>query len=204
MDFSLLKPEEKAFGPMPKFVFEDVLRAFWILGRKKLVGRKDLAESLDLGEGTVRSIAAFLEARGLARKIRAGSMLSEKGVRLFERLCARVGGAKQLPPLYSTFERPSFCLQCSVAAEPSVSVSIAVRDAAVKAGSDGLLSLSLKDGRFLFLGTRDAVARKDSVLLSSAFTPRENSVFLLSFAKRALDRERGAWAAFLILEKAIK
>src|SRR3990167_8580768 len=98
MDFSLLKPEEKAFGPMPKFVFEDVLRAFWILGRKKLVGRKDLAESLDLGEGTVRSIAVFLEARGLARKIRAGSMLSEKGVRLFERLCARVECARQLPP----------------------------------------------------------------------------------------------------------
>ena len=204
MDFFLLKPEGKAFGPMPKFVFEDVLRAFWILGQKKLVGRKDLADSLDLGEGTARSITAFLVERGLARKIRAGSMLSEKGVRLFERLCMRVECARQLPPLYSTFERSSYCLQYSVAAEPSVSVSIAARDAAVKAGSDGLLSLSHKRDKFLFVGTRDAVTRKDSVLLSSAFSPRENSVFLLSFAKRALDRERGAWAAFLVLEKAMK
>ncbi|MFH1056837.1 MAG: DUF4443 domain-containing protein [Candidatus Micrarchaeota archaeon] len=201
MDFSIFSLPSKTSGPLPKFVLEDVLRAFWLIGRKKLVGRKDLGDSLDLGEGTARSVTAFLCARGFAKKIRGGCLLSEKGTLAFKKLCSIVVSTRQLPPLYSTFERPSFCMQCSLKTEPSVSKSIVARDAAIKAGSDGLLSLLFKNKKFLFLGTNDAVAQKDAKLISGAFFPSEGQIFILSFARNPLARERGAWAALLSLSK---
>ncbi|HIH20658.1 TPA: hypothetical protein HA244_05305 [Candidatus Micrarchaeota archaeon] len=202
MDFSLLKPSPRAYGPLPKFVFEDVLRAFWLVGTKKLVGRREIADSLDLGEGTARSIAAFLAECGLAKKIQGGCMLSETGSRLFGKLRLLVLSARQLTPMFSTLDRPSFCLQCSLGVEPSVSSSVAARDAAVKAGSEGVVSLYFKRKQFVFLGTGDSIAGKDAKVISSAFAPSEGELFILSFARKPLDRERGAWAAFLSFQRA--
>jgi len=199
MDFSVFKPQQNTAGPLAKFVLEDVLRAFWLVGRKQPIGRKDLADSLDLGEGTARTIETFLEKRGLARKIRGGCVLSDNGRRAFEKLSSKVLAARQLPPLFSTLERPSYCLQCAIEIEPSVSDSIKARDAAVKAGSEGLLALLYKNKKLLFWGTRDSISSRDSKLISSAFSPAEGNVFVLSFARKPLDRERGAWAAFLAL-----
>ena len=201
MDLTVLKPPAKTSGPMPKFVFEDVLRAFWLVGSKKLAGRKELADSLDLGEGTMRSVSSFLQARGFLKKIQGGCMLSEKGERVFEKLKAQLISARQMPPLYSTLERPSFCLQCSISVDFSVPNSVEARDAAVKAGSEGLVSLVFKRKNFFFLGTRDSVVPKDAKAIVSTFNALEKSVFLLSFARKPLDRERGAWAAFIALQK---
>jgi predicted transcriptional regulator len=182
---------------MPKFVWEDVLRAFWLVGKKQPLGRRDLAYSLDLGEGTARSIVSFLEKKGLVKKIRGGCLLSENGKGVFEKLSSKVSSVRQLPPLFSTMDRPSFCLQCVLNETPSVKKSIEARDCAVKAGSDGVLSLSFSNKRFLFAGTKDAVSQKDSKIISEYFKPNDGQVFVLSFAKKPLGRERGAWAAFL-------
>lgn len=199
MDFSLFRLPLKSYGPLPKFVWEDALRAFWLIGKKQPLGRMDLADSLDLGEGTARSIVSFLEKKGLVKKIRGGCVLSESGKGVFARLSSKVLSARQLPPLFSTMNRPSFCLQCILAEEPSVKKSIEARDCAVKAGSDGVLSLSFSSKRFLFAGTRDSVSVKDSKIISEYFDAKDGRVFVLSFAKKPLGRERGAWAAFLRL-----
>lgn len=197
LDFSLFRLPSKSYGPMPKFVWEDALRGFWLIGKKQPLGRKDLADSMDLGEGTARSIVSFLEKKGLVKKIRGGCVLSESGKGVFARLSLKVLSSRQLPPLFSTMNRPSFCLQCVLTEMPSVKKSIEARDCAVKAGSDGVLSLSFSNKRFLFAGTRDSVSQKDAGIISEYFPPREGQVFILSFAKKPLGRERGAWAAFL-------
>ena len=128
-------------------------------------------------------------------------MLSEKGERVFEKLKAQLISVKQMPPLYSTLERPSFCLQCSINVEFSVPNSVEARDAAVKEGSEGLVSLVFKRNNFFFFGTKDSIVAKDAKAISSAFSPEEEQVFLLSFARKPLDREWGAWAAFIALQK---
>ncbi len=71
-------------GAYPEFTLEDVIATLFLL--KEPIGRKAIAETLDLGEGSVRTLLKKLNWIDVIDSAQRGHFLSKTGKKLLERL----------------------------------------------------------------------------------------------------------------------
>ncbi|MGB9733208.1 MAG: DUF4443 domain-containing protein [Conexivisphaera sp.] len=118
-----------------------------LLLRKGRVGRKGLAELLDVGEATGRTILSKLKSTGLAGSDRGGAYLTAKGSAEADSLAGVLEPADvELPERYGG-EVACVIVKngCSV-----LGTGVMHRDEAVRGGADGALIMVKRGGKYMF------------------------------------------------------
>jgi hypothetical protein len=118
-----------------------------LLRREGRIGRKGLAELLDVGEATGRTILSKLKAAGLADADRGGAYLTPEGISVSGALADILEPADvELPERYGSVTAGVIVkAMCS-----SLGSGVAHRDEAVRGGADGALVLMRRGGRYVF------------------------------------------------------
>jgi Domain of unknown function (DUF4443)/CggR N-terminal DNA binding domain len=191
---------EKAAGPAPLFTQLDLARAIEIISSEH-VGRNKLSTMLGLGEGTTRTlIDRFLSAR-LIKISKLGCELTGRGHSILNELNARVGAKKRVAQSSITVGHYNFGILVKGAAN-RIKSGIEQRDAAVRAGANGAVTLVLKRGELVMPRPAKPMTgeqRSIAMAIKKAFEPHENDVIIVAGGDSEQFAEEGAMAAAWVL-----
>jgi len=188
--------EQKAAGPTPSFTELHLAKAIEMIGQQA-IGRAALSNGLGLGEGATRTlIDRLIEAR-VVKVTQRGCELTEGGFSILKDLNSRLGPMAKVPRSAITVGPNDFAVLVRKAAK-KVSSGIEQRDAAVRAGANGAVTLVFKNDRLLMppldrLGigrSRDLLAK-----IVDNFRPEENDVIVIAGASNERLAEDAARAA---------
>jgi DNA-binding transcriptional regulator LsrR (DeoR family) len=160
------------------------------IAKQDRIGRKQIAERLGIGEGSVRTILNYLKKNGLVKSSRGGHALTQKGKRFLGK-----------PPEFVQVDMGHLAVgKVNVAtivrgAASKVRLGIEQRDEAIKAGADGATVLLFKGGKLRFPEGFFEVKKEISQALMEALKPREGDVIVIGTASDAIRAEVGARAA---------
>jgi DNA-binding PadR family transcriptional regulator len=184
-----------AVGPLPRFAEVHVRGALELIAEHKTIGRKQLAEKLGVGEGSMRTILNQLKKQSLITSSRGGHALTAKGRRaLGEPLKFIQVDAGNL----TVGEVDVATIVRKVAAK--IKRGIEQRDEAIKAGADGATVLVFKAGKLQFPDSFSKVDEKVGKLIKP-FGPRDGDVVIIGTGKDVAKAEAGAKAAARTLAK---
>jgi DNA-binding PadR family transcriptional regulator len=179
----------RAVGPLPRFAEVQVRETLNLIEKYGRAGRKQLAEELGVGEGSMRTILDTLKKRGLITSSRGGHALTDKGRRFLGRplefVMVDAGDLTVGEVDVATLVRE---------AAAKVKKGIEQRDAAIKVGADGATVLVFKGGKLQFPNGFIKVNVKLEKLIK-IFRPREEDVIIIGTARDAVKAEAGARAA---------
>ena len=158
-----------------------VFLALELLSGQKYTSRKTLCKELHIGEGATRTLVSHLKQSGLADSIRAGTYLTQKGVRFAKKFF-------EVIPSQCTFNL------CHIAKAKYnhgvllrdyatyVKSGIDQRDYAILYGAKGATTLSFENNRFVFVGETKDCLRDDpktkNILLEN-LKPQENDLVII-------------------------
>ncbi|AEC52288.1 hypothetical protein PNA2_1373 [Pyrococcus sp. NA2] len=128
-------------GAYPEYTIEDVLAVILLL--KTPLGRKQLAEKLELGEGTVRTLLRKLSIAGIITSRQRGHFLTKLGNEVREKLLELFSE----PIGLSIDGYPAIAL---VIRNPPEFKSIELRDEAIRFEARGAMILIVKNGEIVF------------------------------------------------------
>ncbi|VVB67737.1 Uncharacterised protein [Candidatus Norongarragalina meridionalis] len=187
----MIHPIRKRYGPKPAFAEGDVARFLWALreGRKS---RGSLSKELGIGEGSVRTIIAFLRRVGMLEIRRRGCALTRKGSAEIASL--GIKDAHRVSATGLSDNRKAF----GIVMKKREPAGLAWRDAAVKAGAEGATTLRVKNGKLDAGVPGFRMRASDAEKIMAALDADEGDAIILGFGASLLDAERGAWAAALV------
>lgn len=133
-------------GASPSFTDTHVVKALLHLEAGPL-GRKRLTQALGVGEGSVRTIIKRLDEQGLITSSPTGHSLTEAGRRQVYRLMERF----TKPAAFDSGGLLPGVQSAVVVKRPTAVSAVALRDAALKAGAEGAVTVFF-DGGIRFLG----------------------------------------------------
>ncbi len=161
--------------------------------QKGPIGRKELAQVLDLGEGTVRTIMEKLKEDGLMECTRRGASLTDQGLRRLDSLGIEV---KPIDATDITLDRCN-CAVFVAGVASRIKDGCEQRDESVKAGATGATTLIRKGGRIVFPGDDSYPNLEVSNELNRLFRFRDGDAVIIGSAPSYDPAERGAVAAAL-------
>ncbi|AMQ18391.1 DUF4443 domain-containing protein [Thermococcus peptonophilus] len=129
-------------GAYPEFTLEDVIATLFLL--KEPIGRKAIAETLDLGEGSVRTLLKKLNWIDVIDSAQRGHFLSKTGKKLLERLKGIFSEAHFVGKVDGM---PAYAI---VVKNPPQFKSIELRDEAIRFFAKGAMILIVKNGEPVF------------------------------------------------------
>jgi len=184
-------------GPQKQFDRVHVLRTLLIIEREEMIGRKELAKKLSLGEGTVRSILKTLIKKGyLKSTVAKGHRLSNKGKQFITKLHDFVLGPKIVDAEELTIGNKDVAIVVKNAAK-KVKLGIDERDAAIKIGSLGVTALIFQNNELKFPGQTELKVKDRN--LYKLFEFREDDVLLIGTDNTYNKAENAAIAALFAL-----
>jgi ribosomal protein S19E (S16A) len=188
--------QQKAAGPNLSFSELQLAKAVEIVGKER-VGRGELSERLGLGAGATRTLIERLVDAGLMRISRRGCELTKSGTSLLNELNAKLGPRTEVPKSSITVGIRNFGVLVRGAAN-KVKTGIELRDAAVKAGAAGAVTLVFEHGVLVMpRPARSQMKRWPSVAkqILEMFQPEENDVIVIAGGDSEEIAEEGARAA---------
>jgi predicted transcriptional regulator len=191
---------EKAPGPSPSFSVFHILRALELLAWKP-TGRGKLADSLNVGEGAIRTIIGRLKDAGLISTSKAGCALTDKGLKLFKEYQSVFVKKIEMEKNELTIAKHSFAVlikNCGC----KVKSGVEQRDAAIMVGAKSATTILFKKGRLMIPAVSDDVAKdfpKAASQITSCMSPEEDDVIIVSSADSLEKAEYGALAAAWML-----
>ncbi|MAG91947.1 hypothetical protein CMO83_04690 [Candidatus Woesearchaeota archaeon] len=173
-------------GNIPNYTKIDVLRCF--LRLEKNIGRQDLADELDLGEGTVRTILDVLKSKKLIDSTKKGHFLSRKGVEILKNIFESVSLPKavEVKNIYPEFRKVAI----NIRKAPALNGLYKLRDLAVKNGADGAIILKFENKLY----APESDVERDFGELEKYFELKNKDVLVVAFANNKKDAENGAFA----------
>jgi DNA-binding PadR family transcriptional regulator len=177
-------------GPLPRFAEVHVREALELIAEHRRIGRKDLANELRIGEGSMRTVLNQLKKQGLIISSRGGHTLTIKGRHTlgkpleFVKVDAgdlTVGGVD-----VATVVR---------GAVAKVKRGIEQRDEAIKTGAAGATVLVFKNGKLQFPDRFIEVGEKVSETIIKKLKPQEGDAIVIGTADDVVSAEAGARAA---------
>jgi hypothetical protein len=194
--------EEKAAGPIPSFTPLHLTKAIEVIGRER-IGRLGLSERLALGEGATRTLIDRLLEAGYIRISKRGCELTSKGSSVLRYLSSKLGPMGAIPTSPMTVGPHDFGILVKKAAD-KVSSGIEQRDAAVRTGANGAVTLVCAHGQ-LRMPHADYLRGKESQdivkVILDKFQPNENDVIIIAGADTERIAEDSARAAAWTLMK---
>jgi len=188
-------------GPAPKFTKWHVWKTIYEIFNTGRIGRQKLSKRVGVGEGTLRTILAFLKAQNFIIIKQTGISLTEKAVSFLDK-CGLQIVPLQAPEI--TAGKYNCALRVRNAAH-KIRLGIEQRDEAIKAGASGATTLIYKNNLLSFPGEAQSLKHthpKISELIISKFKLENNDVVIIGFGSTLKSAEEGALAAALDLIQA--
>ena len=179
-------------GRTPDFTAAHLLYALSLL-RENRVGRKQLAENLRVGEGTVRTILSRLSDEALIEISRPGVSLSPDGVFFLESIETRlIWGAFPATDL-TVSEFNLFVLVRE--ASDKVRYGLEQRDQALIHGAVGATTIVRSDNQWILPGTGEEV----TLDFAEEINPNDGDVFVIGTGVDSFTAALGAFSAAIHL-----
>lgn len=192
-------------GPKASYGEVDVLKALFALGNSAdSVGRFKLGKTTGLGQGEVRTLIARLKEAGLITVETRGCELTEKGKKKFESISRAI--PKSSSVLARDLDLGKYSWYVIVRdREAKVKKGLEQRDAAIRAGATGALTVVYSGGRFMIpddKASEDCEAMGPSepwTTIRNESSPKNGDVAIVSGADSTTLAEEGALAAALTI-----
>ena len=187
---------EKAPGPAPTFSVLHILRAMELVAEKP-IGRTKLASGLNVGQGAARTIINRLREAGLLSTSKMGCKLTTKGLRLWEEYKKVFQKKIEIGENELTHAKHNFAVLAKNCGH-KIRSGIEQRDAAVKIGAKGAITIIFRDGRLIIPSVSDNFARDfpaTAEKIVRLLQPEENDVVVISGADTLDLAEHGIVAA---------
>lgn len=178
-------------GLNSKFGEVEIHKALELLGEHGPIGRKRLAENLNLGEGSMRTLLDHLKEEDYVSSAPRGHSLTDEGKhelsRMEERFLKFNAGSLTVGKIdvATTVRRAS----------DGIKRGIAKRDEAIKAGAKGATILVFENGDLRFPKLDFEIDPQVKSNLKDHFQVEEGDVIIIGTADNELDAERGTLAA---------
>ena len=180
-------------GNLSNFTKMDLLRC--LLRIEKPVSRLKLSKTLDLGEGTIRSILDILKEKNYLESNNAGHYLSGKGKVIVEKIRGKADIKRINSNLFPNKKNIAIHIK-----NPNKTVNVvALRDEAVKSGAEGALILKF-DKKLRFY---DSEYKEDFSDIESKFDLNKDDLVILAYADSYKLAEYGALAIVINIDKSI-
>lgn len=191
----LLLPE--APGPFISFTVFDLLKAIEVIAEKGSVGRGKLSEELQIGGGAVRTLIKRLKNSGLIATSRSGCSLTEKGRSLWREILCVMPQRVRLEENELTLAPFNFVVLIRGCSK-EVKDGLLQRDAAVRVGAKGAITLVFKNGKLIIPAVSTDVSKdypESFNQITQAMNLKENDVIIIGSADDRKKAEYGALAA---------
>ncbi len=179
-------------GNIANFMKIDLLRC--LLRIEKPVSRAFLSKSLELGEGTIRSMLDILKNKGYLESNNIGHFLSEKGNIIVKKIRGNID-IKQISKILMFPNKKIIAVKIRNPAKP-INV-VALRDEAVKNGAEGTVILKY-DKKLRFY---DSDYKEDLSEMENKLKVSKNDLVIAAYADSYKLAEYGAIAAAIRINK---
>ena len=187
--------EKTALGRTPDYTKAHLLYALILLERQR-IGRKQLAQELRMGEGTIRTLLSRLQDEKLIEITRLGATLSSQGEVYLERINS-VMRWTTIPRTEATVDAVNWCVLVRGVAD-RVRYGVEQRDQALIHGATGASTLVFVDGCWAFPGLGDEV---DDVIIErlESLEPVDGDAAIIGTSGDSFTATLGALAAAIDL-----
>ncbi len=186
-------------GPTPNFNFIHAVMMLLLL-EKGPIGRKRLAEMMEIGEGSVRSLIRRLREAGYLEVGREGCYLTRKGHREIRELRKFLKGPVELELPNLVGGRASAIL---VRGRGRVELNVVeLRDEAVRVGGRGAIILLSKERELFFPETMEPLGKyrsDDESLLRATFRPSDGDLVVIGLGDSSKESVIAALAVSLTI-----
>jgi len=190
-------------GPLPQLTPLQLLNALLLIDQEGPVGRRALAQALQINDGIARGLLERLAEQGIVAVTETGVRLSEEGKTRLREVLRQMSVKKILTLENSDLVPGMTAVGIHLTRRYEVGMTgIPQRDEAVKAGADGSITIAVKEGRLVVPpDDRDAadLSPKENSRLRRLFKLSDNDLIIIGFAKDERRAMAGALAAVLSL-----
>ena len=180
-------------GPTPKFSLYHIWKAYQVIDSAGPVGRKALAEILQIGEGSTRTILDKMIREGSVENTRRGAVLTERGSKRLASMGV-VTGPVEIEGL--TLGKHNCAVLVKGLAD-TVKLGCEQRDEAVRAGAIGATTLVVRNGKIVFPGDDDYPDQEMLSPLRRLFEVEDGDLVIIGSAFSYEAAEKGAVSAAL-------
>jgi DNA-binding transcriptional regulator LsrR (DeoR family) len=185
------------YGPLFRFGDYHVYKTLSILSDGRRKGRKQLADRIGVGEGSMRTIVDYLREEGLIDVKQTGIRISKKGQDFISRLPLQVY-VLDVPDI--TLGQRSVAVQVRGAAA-KIDSGMKQRDQAIKAGAEGATTIIVRGDRLTVPVDYDLDKERPEVAaaIRRLFDLADDDVIIVGTSEELQRAEEGAMAAALDL-----
>ena len=191
-------------GPLPHLTSLQLLQALILIHEKAPVGRRILAQELEISDGTVRGLLERLAEKRIIQVNKSGAVLTNQGTSRLR---------KHLTELNIT--KMEFLDACELVPGKSATAiqltgkyttgmtGVPQRDEAVRSGAQGSITIGFRGGRLVLPpDNREAseISAKEDKRLREIFALSENDLIVIGFATNKPRSLSGALAAVLTIK----
>ncbi len=133
------------YGPLHRFADYHVYRTLLALADGRRRGRKQLAEAVGLGEGSIRTIIEYLRDKGYIDIKQTGIKISSRGLEFVKQMPVKL---ERLEPSSISLGTRNVAVQVRGKSK-RIGLGIEQRDAAIKAGADGATTIIVAGGKLV-------------------------------------------------------
>jgi len=195
-----------ARGPLPQLTPVQLLNALVLIDQEGPVGRRALAQALQINDGVTRGLLERLAEQGLVEVSEGtGVKLSGQGRETLQRYFKEIA-VRKIRKLDETELVPgkvSVGIHLAKRYKPGIT-GVLQRDEAIKVGAEGTLTIGFVNGKLSIPPDNKKVAElspREDARIRELFHPSENDLVIIGFGKNANRALSGALAAVLSLEK---
>jgi hypothetical protein len=184
-----------AGGPTPKFSLYHIWKAYQVIDMQGPVGRKALADALQIGEGSTRTILDKMIREGSVENTRRGAVLTERGHKRLE----SSGVFTQPVELDGITLGKHNCAVLVKGMAERIKLGCEQRDEAVRAGAIGATTLVVQDGKVVFPGDENFPDQEGVAPLKKVFELEDGDAIIIGSAFSYEAAEKGAVTAALAI-----
>jgi predicted transcriptional regulator len=181
------------YGPVHRFADYHVFKTLSILSDGRRKGRKQLAEMVDVGEGSMRTIIEYLREREMIDVKQTGVKIAAKGHEFLSKLPIYM---ERVEPTDSTLGERSAAVLVK-GQSMKIKMGVEQRDSAIKAGAEGATTIIVSGGQLVVPPDYDLDKERPEFAetLRRLLAVSEGDVIIIGTAKTYNRAEDGALAA---------
>jgi hypothetical protein len=195
-----------ARGPLPQLTPVQLLNALVLIDQEGPVGRRALAQALQINDGVTRGLLERLAEQGLVEVGEGtGVKLSRHGRETLQKYLKQIAvrKIKTLDEMELVPGKVSVGVHLAKMYKPGIT-GVLQRDEAIKVGAEGTLTIAVVHGKLSIPPDNKKVAElspREDARIRELFRLAENDLVIIGFGKDANRALSGALAAVLSLEK---
>ena len=192
-------------GPLPQITPLQLLNALVTIDQEGPLGRRALAQSLQIKDGVVRGLLERLADRKIASATETGVSLSTAGRKSLHKFLSELSVRKISPIQESGLigTRKGIGVHLAGAYEKGMT-GVAQRDEAIKAGAEGSITVAMLGRRLVIPPDNKSIAdldAKEDARLRREFNPSDKDLIIIGFGSDLVIAQAGALAAVMSLQR---